>query len=915
MAMCSSLKTVAEIRQASPKLSEWLLTADSYLAHTKQGFPSEKFEAHVDLVDQYFEKLCEAHGLDAVINKLVLAVVEANFQKENQEAIAAIVKQLFVSAIHFHDFGKVNENFQAEPKKMNNPLFKAIANHPLGSFHSSLGAYLFVVKNMQETAALKLGPDLKKLHALILLFSYAIFKHHAPELSEPLAGEISFGDEVKAMKKYLQLYQFNIHPALAEQMPFTWQKQFFEQFDKVLKADFPLFALLKLHFSLLTAADYLATHEFMSNAPTTDFGVLDKLERVEEIIQHLRHYKHNHDTFANLSASKFEHPTEKSLQNLNQLRQEMAIELVQTIRDNADKNLFYIEAPTGGGKTNLSMIALTELLEKNPSLNKVYYVFPFTTLITQTYQALQDTLGLRADELVQLHSKAGFHSKQEANKDGAYGDEKKDFIDHLFALYPVTVLSHVKFFDVLKSNRKETNYLLHRLANSVVIIDELQSYNPSIWDKMLYFISQYAAYFNIRFVLMSATLPKISSLNIELVNKPSFTDLIPDAKRYLQNPNFAKRVEFKFDLFEEDIEPERLAEIVVQKSEEYAANNAKHGSVHTIAEFIYKKSASAFHQYITEQPHPFDEVFVLSGTILEPRRRQIVNFLKNRANRSKNILLITTQVVEAGVDIDMDLGFKNISLIDSDEQLAGRVNRNADKDGCEVYLFRLDDAKVLYGADKRYEVTRDKNLINEEQYKRILEEKDFEFLYNHVFSKLDQINALNYSDNFRNGMLTHVQGLNFKEVNKNFKIIDQQNESVFVPLTLPVFIEGAVEGEREQVFSDEDLKFLNRFGAYTSGENEVCGERVWEVYEHLIQNRSKGFDIKEKVDFKVLQSIMSKYTFSLVAFSKMIPKLREFCLNADLTYGYYYLSHHKTVYSEEAGLLESQFNATENYFI
>ena len=73
-------------------------------------------------------------------------------------------------------------------------------------------------------------------------------------------------------------------------------------------------------------------------------------------------------------------------------------------------------------------------------------------------------------------------------------------------------------------------------------------------------------------------------------------------------------------------------------------------------------------------------------------------------------MLITTQVVEAGVDIDMDLGFKNISLIDSDEQLAGRVNRNACKVGCEVYLFRLDNASVLYGKDKRYQMVGNKFL-------------------------------------------------------------------------------------------------------------------------------------------------------------------------------------------------------------
>lgn len=889
MATYSLLKTVSEIQQAIPALTEWLTTADKYLAHTHPVKPSEKFEEHVNLVNKYFQQLCEAHGIDTVLDKLIIAVVEENFQEENRATVSEVIKALFVHVIHFHDFGKVNENFQAEPKKMNNPLFKLILDTPLGSSHSSLGAYLFVVKHMQDNSTPKLGADLKKLFALILLLSYSIFKHHAPELAEPANGDINFGEEVQAMKNYLQLYQFSIHPALAEKMPPTWQKQFFEEFDKVLKVSFPLFALLKLNFSLLTAADYLATHEYMSDAPTTDFGVFSDRSRVQEIITAMRQSKkHNCDTFSNLNNYQFKHPKAKSLLNLNQLRQEMAVEVIRTVRANPDKNLYYIEAPTGGGKTNLSMIAVTELLDKNAELNKVYYVFPFNTLITQTYQVLKETLELLPEELVELHAKASFPSKQEAIKDGQYGTEKQDFIDRLFALYPLTVLSHVKFFDILKSNRKESNYLLHRLANSVVIIDELQSYNPAIWDKMLFFISQYAEFFNIRFVLMSATLPKISSLNIALSNKPDFTDLIPDAKRYLQNPNFAKRVEFKFDLFEDKIEQGKLAEIVIEKSIAYAANNKNYHSVHAIIEFIYKKSASAFHQLISGQAHPFDKIFVLSGTILEPRRKFIINYLKNKENRSKNILLITTQVVEAGVDIDMDLGFKNVSLLDSDEQLAGRVNRNAGKNHCEVYLFKLDEATLLYGKDERYKITRDKTKLSQEQYKQILQDKNFEYLYNHVFKNIDIANTLNFADNFPNGFLPFIQSLNYRQVDKSFKIIDQQNESVFVPLDLTVYIVGTGK-EVETVFSETDLKFLSDFNAYQHGEEEISGAKVWQLYEDLIHNRSKGFNIREKVNFKILQSIMSKFTFSLLSHSKDLKNIVAGF--GEEKYGYIYFSH------------------------
>ena len=95
----------------------------------------------------------------------------------------------------------------------------------------------------------------------------------------------------------------------------------------------------------------------------------------------------------------------------------------------------------------------------HPEIQKVFYVFPYTTLITQTNQTLKNALGLTSTELAELHSKAGFNEKTEEREDGLYADKKQDYIDRLFALFPVCVMSHVKFFDMLKTNRKEANYL------------------------------------------------------------------------------------------------------------------------------------------------------------------------------------------------------------------------------------------------------------------------------------------------------------------------------------------------------------------------------------------------------------------------------------------------------------------------
>ncbi|WP_353720206.1 CRISPR-associated helicase Cas3' [Dyadobacter sp. 676] len=815
--MCSSLSSVKEILSTIPNLREWLKDADKYLAHRSAGRVSESLEAHVGLVNRYFEDLVIVHNLDPVIDRLIGKLIEEiEFESVDRYRIASFVKRAIVKAIHFHDFGKVNEDFQANPGKMNNPLFRAIVNNPLGARHSALGAYLFIVTHLQESMTLPIkGRDLWKIHFIIILLSYPIFRHHASSLSKPIEGDIGFGDEVDAMKNYLDLYRFDIHPAFQQQFPKELTARFFGRF-RDLPIHFSLFALIKLNFSLLTASDYLATHEYISGERTSDFGVFHTRERIKQIVFNLRStQEHNRNIFSNIDDFRFneENLRNKSRENLNALRHEMAVELIQTVRARADKHLFYIEAPTGGGKTNLSMIALTELMEANAELNKVYFVFPFTTLITQTCKALRETLLLDDTELVELHSKAGFHSKEvaeEERRDGEYGSEKKDFIDNLFALYPLTVLSHVKFFEVLKTNRKEANYLLHRLANSVVVIDELQTYNPGIWDRMLYFIGQYAVPFNIRFILMSATLPKISDLNIPSIVKPEFIELLPNARKYIVNPNFAERVRFNFELFaRRDLQLDELAQFVIDKSRLRGQQN---GRVHTMVEFIYKKSASEFKIIMDCIDHGFDEIFVLSGTILEPQRRKIIAYLKDKVNADKNILLITTQVVEAGVDIDMDLGFKNISLLDSDEQLAGRVNRNASKMNCEVYLFRVDDPKLLYKNDSRFKVTSER--ISRDEYEHILKDKNFKYLYELVFKRMDSFNGnAGWSDNFTNSFLENgINKLSYEVVNREFRIIDQQSETVFVPIKIAID-----QGDGEAIFSKKDLDFLEKSEVYNKG--------------------------------------------------------------------------------------------------
>lgn len=902
--------------QKAPRPENCLTNSQLYWAHTHPEKPVELLHKHIELVNDYACRICEAHGLDAVIDSLCTSV-GSDF--EDKHAAVVLLKECFVGIVVFHDFGKVNADFQAG--RMGNRAFQPQKNNPLNPphGHSRLGVFLYLGHYLTIILNSSLAnTDKQWLIAYCFLLSYCINQHHSSFLDNPMSMNGFLSSFKHSFDDLFALVQKIELPLASEQvasildyLDTTWQQS---MKDARQHPPFVLFALVKLGFSMLTAADYLATHEYMSSseskaeARVDNLGVFENHDRISTLANNLQNYRHNKTTFSQIDDYHFIHPETKSGENLNTLRREIAVKVIQTIRSNTDRRLFYLEAPTGSGKTNLSAIVATELLLANPELKKVIYVFPFTTLITQTYAALKDSLKLLESEIAELHSKAAPASRDDPEQvqDGVYGAEKKDYINRLFALFPFALMSHVRFFDILCTNEKEPNYLLHRLANSVVIVDELQSYNPLIWDRMLYFIQEYAQHFNIRFVLMSATLPRISGLKLAGIAENQFVDLLPDATRYLQNVNFSGRVRFDFELLGNDpIGLNNLAEKVLSASYDYAS---EHGTVKTIIEFIFKRSAADCYRLFQNQTF-FSKVFLLSGTILDARRREIINHIKRSENR-ENILLITTQVVEAGVDIDMDLGFKNLSLLDSDEQLAGRVNRNARKPTCDVYLFYHDDPSVLYKRDFRYKITQAGISLSERQ--EILATKDFNRLYQLVLDRINQDSMLKTKGSIKDYQ-DAVYYLDFREVSKQFQIIDQQNSSVFVPLNLPLIIPGPAEDSFDEIFSSQELAFLSKHSICPDDTGQISGKEVWELYETLVAGRSRdsgGFRLDAIVSFKQLQSVMAKFCFSLMTAASDYYELMLF---GSERLGYLYLAHwdqqkeYGQPYSYEGGLNKDAF--------
>ncbi len=873
------MKTFNEIiTECITPLEKDLLNHSQYFAHTKNNYTErESLKEHTDLVLEYSLKLIQANDLESIIDGLIAqTIIDSPLQDQN--AALNYLKELFIKSIYYHDFGKTNENFQRA--KMKNSLFQHVIANNIDSQHSILSAYLFTADSFNYILNSTLTDrDKHYLTVFALLFIHPILKHHGwidDACLIPCEKDI-----IESLKLYLQIFE-NLRNLDGRFSNFLRSKDTILSLVKNLDLGFSFFALLKLNSSLLTASDYYATNEFMVNISCDDFGIIDESLRNKIIrgVSEISYNKEMYSKFDYYNSLNLTELNEFSNTNLNLLRQKLSSEIVNSFRNNIEKKLFYIEAPTGSGKTNLSILVLAELLKNRKDTTKIFYVFPFTTLITQTFKFLKSNLNLKSFEIAEIHSKAPFNKKED---DSVYGNERKNYIDSLFVNYPISLISHIKFFDILTSNEKESNYLLHRIANSVVIIDEIQSYNPSEWDKVNYLIQKYSETFNIIFIIMSATLPKISKLLIDksAPSNDDFVYLVSNKSEYFSNPNFKERVKFRFDYLDEEFSLAWLSDKIFNHSETYYDNN---NGVKAIVEFVKKISAHKLFKIVSEDERfCCYEKIIITGTILEPRRKEIINYLKSDEVNNKKVLVITTQVIEAGLDIDMDIGFKDKAILDSEEQFAGRINRNATKSNSELFLFNSNDSIHVYRSDLRY-----KQNIEVEFYKSVLQGKEFDKFYEKIFSQIDEATRNIYLTKNLSDFQEQIKNLRFREVNDQFKLINNNSITVFVPLDI-----------HKKYFIVDEINYIKSFSDSICKTDQINGEVIWNYYEGLILNKTKSFD--KKIDIKIISLILSKYCFSMYNNPSQFNLLRHY---GEEKYGYFYLTNYQSIYSYENGLTD-----------
>jgi CRISPR-associated endonuclease/helicase Cas3 len=816
-------------------------------AHTVKK--DEPLIDHMDLTIAYFQRLCADKGIDAIINKIIgrLTIEGEPLPYEYK----SLIYKLFVNAIYLHDAGKINPAYQINV--LGNQ--KSGGNRKLTEKHSIFSALIYIDIFTPEIKNIKKKLLRNYMFNILYSFAYSISRHHGSlNNTESFINDL-FKAQENARRGVLAYYKSNT----LDKLDFTEngdKNPFGNRFYDIWEIEPTKFYILnKLLFSLIITCDYYSTYSYLCDNEV-NMGYIDRSVDWDSVYINSGLYKE----IQQKKLSVLSEPVRKL--DMNGLRTRIFLEAEQGLKSNTDNNIFYLEAPTGSGKTNTSINLMLKLLEADKGIKNVFYIFPFNTLVEQTAASLKEYFG---SDVAVINSITPIIANQTKNGDDSVIDFDAGYLNRLFFHYPLSVTSHINLFNALFGITRENLYMLPRLCGSIIIMDEIQCYKNKIWREIVIMLQKYAELLNIKIIIMSATLPRLDYMLG--VNVTGFKSLLANSNQYYENEAFKNRVLLDTSLLSEGkITLEALADAVILK---YKANRGK-----CLIELIKKSTARKFFNLIKAK---LDEsgledvnLFELTGDDNIFTRKAIIAQIK----QLNNVIVTATQVIEAGVDIDMDYGFKNISLIDSEEQFLGRINRACEKPGCRVSFFMADEPEDVYKNDNRIQFT-----LKDEKMLGYLISKDFHSYYDSIMDIL--LNKTNKSNTqnieaFKNKLLF----LNYKDVHEHMKLIDNTDVQLFLAYKAEIISDG--------------------------GNKIIDGRIIWQEYKELCTDKTLGF-AEHQIKLSQLGEKISYFTYNV-----SVKQAEAF---HDEHFGFYYIENGEDFIEDGKFMREKFIEKSEGLFL
>lgn len=407
-----------------------------------------------------------------------------------------------------------------------------------------------------------------------------------------------------------------------------------------------------------------------------------------------------------------------------------------------------LDMPTGSGKTLCSLKLALESGKK-----RIIYVIPYTSIIEQTANKFEKMFG-DVLPVLQHHSNYSFDGNTEEEKKTA--EKLKRTCENWDA--PLIITTSVQFFQSIYHYKGSALRKLHNLRDSVIVFDEIHLIPTELLRPCLKAVGYITKYLNSEALFLSATMPDYSKLFDKFLPDVNYNKLVTDRTNF----KYFKKCEYK------DMGRTTLETI---------AENASRCKNALIVVNTKKTAAELYSLVQGEKYH-------LSANMTPAHRSRVIEVVRKKLENGEHITVVSTSLVEAGVDLDFNTVFRQLSGLDSILQAGGRCNREGKDAKGYVYVFDIDET-YRKGSDLAMRINKTKGLL--EKYQDITSNDCIKEYYDGIFdfnqSRIAENSIAKYneqSNSFDRQGLMSPYSIPFRSYAMQFEYISADTISIVI---------------------------------------------------------------------------------------------------------------------------------------
>ncbi len=417
--------------------------------------------------------------------------------------------------------------------------------------------------------------------------------------------------------------------------------------------------------------------------------------------------------------------------------------------ENKDADIYMLDMPTGSGKTLCSIKAALRLAIKNDK-KRIIYIMPYTSIIEQTAEVFEDIFG-NSLLVLQHHSNYDFDDpEKESDESGTTSEKLKKTCENYDA--PLIITTNVQFFESLYHNKSSRLRKLHNLAESVLVFDEIHALPAEYIQPCLRGIGYITKYLNSTAILMSATMP----------------DYTRYAEKYIPQSTIEYAVKDKslFGIFD------KCKYQYIGRNDLGSIAEKALGQENALV--IVNKKSTARELYNICKNSADHKVYHLSTYMTPIDRSDTISRIRASLDNGTKTVVISTSLIEAGVDLDFKSVFREIAGLDSIVQAGGRCNREGRMSFGNVFVFEL-------GSLHR-EIAVKANITRKlfEEFENISSQEAVQEYYDRIFAVSDDEIETNSITELMGGDM-RVTGIPFRSYAQRFKFIEKEALGIVIP--------------------------------------------------------------------------------------------------------------------------------------